>query len=99
MKNKTNSDSDLTMQTTRTMRQKAEVLSRCFINMMKCFKFLAQEPGARRDHREWLPQPLFQPINCRDHVHTLLVGDGIIRCDLVSYLLERGDRGIGEGIA
>ena len=38
MPTKTDSDISDTMRTTVTERKKAEILKRCFINMMKCFR-------------------------------------------------------------
>ena len=46
MPTKTDSDVTDTMHTTVSERKKAELLKRCFINMMKCFKLCKK---SRRD--------------------------------------------------
>ena len=76
MKNNVKTDSDSTLHTTPSMRQKAKILSRCFINFLKCFK-LCTKSRNRTNLSNWAHtwpkgprQMLWASDECRQHSYT-----------------------------
>ena len=51
MDEKNNSDSSDTLRTTKTMREKAEVVRRCFLAWLKCWRICKNTKKTRQDSK------------------------------------------------
>ena len=52
MENNKNDRSLTSIETTRSMRRKAQLVGRCFITMLKCFRMCKKTPKDTKEHKK-----------------------------------------------